>query len=122
MGIVNHWDELRVFQSGDKIVFQTCDPVKYPLPDPAFLLVRMMVAKLALPQGGGIATEEDEWYHEPECLELSGFSSSSSDGSLHELITPYHSPPARYTDIAQAKRGNDNSNFWLDDWIAQLPT
>lgn len=66
------------FRTGDVIVLRTNDPENLPLPDPAFLLVRMMITKIRFPRGGGSVTDNGNWFHEPDQCGYQECSSSAS--------------------------------------------
>lgn len=137
-GLFNVWGtDLKFFKTGDLIVFTTKDPTLFPLPDPAFLLVRAMVAKIRFPRGGGIANELDEWYHEPDGWEHdeSAYSASPSSSSsvsplssssshLTSLMRPTpalptttRAPDDNVKAMLQEKIDNSSNSYWLNRWL-----
>lgn len=138
--LTNRWGNPKDMETGDLITFSTTNPVQYPLPDPAFIYIHMMVAMLQFPRGGGIIEEDDLWYHGPDEVVLEDDNdSTASTAPSTEQANPESSWESSLdrrmeTDLASPKfvqnqqpsfqtrsHNSAQKNADVQKWILQTP-
>lgn len=139
--ISNFWHPGSVFdgveyfsmmESGQRIVFESVDPVLFPLPDPGLLIVRALLAKISHPPrawidenfGGHEPVEDDQSVSTGSSFGCIGYYSSDSCPSVGPRYECTHTPEISIATTAVGEIGGQKCECvvcirrtYVQDWL-----